>query len=321
MTMAFSEVRGHHRPLQIIRRVIETGRVHHAYLFTGMEGIGKRLVALNMAKALNCVHQAGEACDCCRSCQLMAQGMHPDLILIEPTGESIKIDQIRELQQSIALKPYEARWRVIIIDGAEQLTREAANALLKTLEEPPSQTTIILVASAVEGLPPTVVSRCQRIRFSPLSQEEVTTVVRDRLSAEAIHILAPLAGGSPGRALRMQGEDVPRIKGLLVSALSASINRRLLVARELASEQGWGKIFLEIFGGWLRDLIVYQETREEQLVLNGDLLDEIKKVAPGRTIEGLLRDFWSLHEIQQGIEAHGNLQLSLEHALMEIGGS
>jgi len=319
--MAFSEVIGHQRPLQILRRVIDTGRVHHAYLFTGMEGIGKRLAALNMAKALNCVNQAGEACDHCRSCQLIAKGMHPDIILIEPTGESIKIEQIRELERSIAFKPYEARWRVILIDGAEQLTREAANALLKTLEEPPPRTTIILSAITTETLPPTVVSRCQRIRFSPLSREEVNKVLLDRLSAEAITILAPLAGGSPGRALQMNGEEVTRVKGLLLSALSPSLNRRLLVARELAHEQGWGKMFLEIFGGWLRDLIIYHETRQEALVLNRDLLDEIKKVAPGRQVEGLLRDFWFLHEIQQGIEAHGNLQLSLEHALMGIGGS
>jgi DNA polymerase III subunit delta' len=321
MTMAFCDVVGHQRPLQILRRVIDRGRVHHAYLFTGMEGIGKRLVALNMAKALNCADQAGEACDHCRSCQLMAKGVHPDLILIEPTGETIKIEQIRELQQSIAFKPYEARWRVILMDRAERMTREAANALLKTLEEPPPGTTIILSATTTEALPATVLSRCQRIRFSPLSQEEVKKVLHDRLSADEISILAPLAGGSPGRALRMNGEEVARVKGLLLSALSPSLNQRLHVARELAHEEGWGKMFLEILGGWLRDLIIYQATQEEGRLLNRDLLDEIKKVAPCRQLEGLLRDFWSLMQIQQGIEAHGNLQLSLEHALLEIGGS
>jgi hypothetical protein len=95
----------------------------------------------------------------------------------------------------------------------------------------------------------------------------------------------------------------------------------LHVARELAHEEGWGKMFLEILGGWLRDLIIYHETQEEGLLLNCDLLVEIKKVASHRQIEGLLGDFWSLMQIQQGIDAHGNLQLSLEHALLEIGGS
>lgn len=319
--MAFVDVVGHQRPLQILRRVIEKGRVHHAYLFTGMEGIGKRLVALNMAKALNCADQAGEACDHCRSCQLIDKGIHPDLNIINPTGESIKIEQIRELERSIAFKPYEARWRVILIDGAERMTREAANALLKTLEEPPPWTTVILVATAIEGLPPTVPSRCQRIRFSPLSPEEVKKVLRERLSAEEINMFAPLAGGSPGRALQMDSEEIKRVKGLLVSVLSPSLIRRLHIARELAHEEGRGRLFLEILEGWLRDLIIYQETRAEQMLLNRDLLDEVKKVAPGQQTEVLLRDFWSLHEIQRGIEAHGNLQLSLESALLGIGGS
>jgi DNA polymerase-3 subunit delta' len=319
--MAFADVVGHERPLQILRRVIETGRVRHAYLLTGMEGIGKKLVALNMAKSLNCADQSGEACDHCRSCQLIDKGIYPDFILINPTGESIKIEQIRELERSIAFKPYEARWRVIIIDRAEQLTREAANALLKTLEEPPPLTVIILVATAVEGFPPTVPSRCQRIRFSPLSHEDVKKVLRNRLPAEEIDIFAPLANGSPGRALRMDGEEIKKIKGLLSHAFSPSLNRRLHIARELAHEEGRGKLFLEILGGWLRDLIIYQETQQEALVLNRDLLAEIKKVASGRQTEGLLRDFWSLHEIERGIEAHGNLQLSLESALVGIGGS
>jgi DNA polymerase-3 subunit delta' len=321
MTMAFTEVVGHQRSLQILRRMIETGRIHHAYLFTGMEGIGKRLVALNMAKALNCAEPGGEACDSCRSCRLIDKGVHPDIILIEPTGESIKIEQIRELERSIAFKPYEARWRVILIDRAERMTRDAANALLKTLEEPPPWTTVILSARTIESLPATVLSRCQRIRFSPLSHEEVKKVLLDRLSTEEITMLAPLTGGSPGRALQMDSEEIKRVKDLVISALSPSLNRRLQIARELAHEEGRGRLFLEILGGWLRDLIIYQETQEDRTLFNRDLLAEIKKVASIRQTEGLLRDFWSLHEIQRGIEAHGNLQLSLEAALLGIGGS
>jgi len=319
--MAFRDVVGHQRPLQILRRAIETGRVHHAYLFTGMEGIGKRVVALNMAKALNCSNQGGEACDHCPVCQRIDKGVHPDLILINPTGDTIKIGQVRELQRSIAFKPFEARWRVIIMDGAERMTREAANAFLKTLEEPPPWTTIILVAAAVEGLPATVLSRCQRIRFNPLSQEEIKRVLTDHLSMQEIDILSPLAGGSPGRALNMDREEVTKVKDALPSAFSPSVNQRLQVAREIAQQEGRGRIFLEILEGWLRDLIVYQETGEEGMLLNRDMADEVKRVAPHRKSEGLLRDFWSLLQTQRGIDAHGNLQLSLESALLGIGGS
>jgi DNA polymerase-3 subunit delta' len=319
--MAFGDVVGHQRPVQILRRAIEGERIHHAYLFTGEEGIGKRMVALNMAKALNCLNQQGDACDECPSCQRIDKGVHPDIILINPTGESIKIGQIRELQRDIAFKPYEARWRVIIMDGAERMTREAANAFLKTLEEPPGWTTIILVATAVEGLPATVISRCQRVRFNPLSPAEVRKILSDRLTAEEINILASLIGGSPGRAVRMDCEEVAKTKSVLVSALSPSLVRRLHVAQELAHQEGRGRMFLEILGGWIRDIIVYQETQDEGLLLNRDLTDEIKKVAPQQRVEGLLGDFWHLLQVQQGIEAHGNLQLSLESALLAIGGS
>ena len=319
--MAFRDVIGHQRPLQILRKEIETGRVYHAYLFTGMEGIGKRLVAVNMAKTLNCSDEGGDACDHCSSCQRMDKGIHPDLIQITPAGEAIKIGQIRELQQAIAFKPYEARWRVIIVDGAERMTREAANAFLKTLEEPPPWTTIILVATAGEGLPPTVLSRCQRIPFNPLSQEEVHKVLVDHLAAEEIHTLIPLAGGSPGRAISMDAEEVAKARGALPSVLSPSLKHRLDVAQELAHQEGRGGMFLEILGAWLRDLVVYRETREEGLLLNRDLADEVKRVAPQGKTERLLRDFWFLLQVQQGIEAHGNLQLSLESAVLEIGGA
>jgi DNA polymerase-3 subunit delta' len=319
--MALRDVVGNQRAVQIIRKEIETGRVYPAYLFTGMEGIGKRLVALNMAKALNCPDGEGDACDNCPVCQRMDKGVHPDLLQINPTGEVIKIGQIRELQRSLAFKPYEARWRVVIVDGAERMTRETANAFLKTLEEPPQSTTIILIATAREGLPPTVLSRCQRVTFNPLSEEEVQKVLADQLTPEEIHIRAPLAGGSPGRALRMDGEEVTQARGALPSALSPSVGRRLQLAQELARQEGRGSMFLEILEGWLRDLIVYRETGDEGMLLNRDLADEVKRVASRQKTESLLRDFWSLLRIQQGIEAHGNLQLSLESAFLGIGGS
>ncbi|UCC66100.1 MAG: DNA polymerase III subunit delta' [Deltaproteobacteria bacterium] len=316
--MAFRDVVGHQRPLQTLQKEIKAGKVHHAYLFTGMEGIGKRLVALNMAKALNCLTQEGDACDHCHSCQRMDKGFHPDLIPIAAEGEAIKIQQIRELQRVIAFKPYEARWRVIIVDGAERTTREAANAFLKTLEEPPPWTTIILVASTVETLPPTVPSRCQRIRFNLLRQEEVGEVLARHLCEEEIHTLAPLAGGSPGRVLRLDREEISKARREFLLALSPSIGQRLRVAQELAHREG--KIFLEILQSWLRDLIVYREIGEEASLLNYDLTEELRKAAPRRETEGLLRDFWALLQIQGGIEAHGNLQLSLETALLGIGG-
>jgi len=297
------------------------GRVYHAYLFSGMEGIGKRLVAQNMAKVLNCLTGEGDACEQCSSCQRIAKGIHPDCMLITPESEAIKIQQIRELQRTIAFKPYEARWRVIVVDGAEQMTREAANAFLKTLEEPPSWTTIILVATTVDDLPPTVYSRCQRIRFNPLHQDEVREILAHHLHEEEIQILVPLSGGSPGRALRMNRDDIERARKALILAFSPSLRQRLHLAQEFAQREGKGSIFLEIIEGWIRDLIVYRETGEGERLLNRDCAEEIQRGASDLESEGLLRDFWNLLLVHRGIEAHSNLQLSLESALLRLGGS
>jgi DNA polymerase-3 subunit delta' len=319
--VALHDVVGHERPIKIIRRAIETGRIHHAYLFTGMEGIGKKVVAMNMAKVLNCERQNGDACDECAACQRIGKGIYPDYLAVNPDNAVIKIEQVRDLQREIAFKPFEARWRVVVIDGAERLTRASANALLKTLEEPPPQTTLILIAAAIERLPATVLSRCQRIRFTPLTDEEVKKVLARHLAQDQIDILVPLAAGSPGRAVQSDWQAVQEVKMALGTAFALSLLERLQLAQDLAREEGKGKIFLEILEGWLRDIIVYQETRDEGRLLNRDLIDEIKRVAPRRNKEGLLQSFWSVRKIRQGIEAHGNLQLALESALVTMEGA
>jgi hypothetical protein len=121
--------------------------------------------------------------------------------------------------------------------------------------------------------------------------------------------------------LRIDWEELTKAKGALSAVLSPSLTQRLRVAQELAHEEERGRMLLEILGSWFRDLIVYQETGEKGMLLNHDLVDEIKRDAANRKIEGLLQDFWSLLQIQQGLEAHGNLQLSLESALVGIGGA
>jgi len=155
----------------------------------------------------------------------------------------------------------------------------------------------------------------------PVSESFIAPHLKDMPgSALETVVPTPLAGGSPGRALNMDREEVTKVKDALSSAFSPSLNQRLQVAREIAHQEGRGRIFLEILEGWLRDLIVYQETGEEGMLLNRDLADKVKRVAPHHKSEGLLRDFWSLLQTQRGIDAHGNLQLALESALLGIGG-
>lgn len=201
--MPFHDVIGQARAVLFLQRAVTTGRVAHAYLFTGPAGVGKRAAALALAQALNCQQVSSfefrvpglksgicnlqqhsdtqhptpntqhpespnDGCGECRACRNIANGQHPDVQMIEPDGATVKIEQIRTLEADAALVPYEAQWKVFILNNAERMTEAAANALLKTLEEPARNTVFVLLTSTVAALLPTIVSRCQAVTFSPL---------------------------------------------------------------------------------------------------------------------------------------------------------
>ena len=183
--MSFEFILGQDRPKQVLKKVLRNGHVPNAYLFYGPESIGKKFTAIEVAKALNCeISGPEDGCDQCPACQKIDRRTHPDFFLLEPEKSSptaresiLKIDAIRELQKKLVYLPYEGQTKVVIIDNAECMNPQAANSFLKTLEEPQSQTLIILIASNPYQLLPTIVSRCQGIRFYPLPAEAVRKII------------------------------------------------------------------------------------------------------------------------------------------------
>ena len=168
--MAFKDVLGHARPIALLQRAIKNEKVVNSYLFLGNEGIGKKDVALQFAKALNCLEgevKREDACDHCTSCKKIDHGLHPDVLLIEPEGQTIKVDQVRQMQRDLAYRPYEGKRRVCILTAADRMAPHISNTLLKTLEEPPLHTVIILLANNSRFMLPTILSRCQLVRFNP----------------------------------------------------------------------------------------------------------------------------------------------------------
>jgi DNA polymerase III subunit delta' len=163
------DLQGQDRVIAILRAAIGGGRVHHAYLFTGPPGAGKRDAALALASALNCLEAPGEGCDRCAACDRIAQGLHPDVVTMarEGAAQIVPIETVRDVITRTALPPHEARVRVFIVDEANALQGAAANAMLKTLEEPPRNTMFILSTMAPDQLLPTIRSRCQRVSFAP----------------------------------------------------------------------------------------------------------------------------------------------------------
>jgi DNA polymerase-3 subunit delta' len=225
--VSWQRVLGHEAQIRAFERVVQRGRLAHAYLLTGPLGIGKRLFAEELAKSLLCESVAAkrlEACDHCAACAQIAAGTHPDYFVAGRPEESLElpIAVMREFCRKLGLKPARGRGKVAILDDADDLNEEAANCFLKTLEEPPPRSVLFLISTSAERLLPTIVSRCQVIHFQPLSE----AVVREFVLAQGIddealvHRLARLSGGSPGQALALADPAVWEFRRSLLEGLS-----------------------------------------------------------------------------------------------------
>lgn len=329
---------GHEWAVELLQRSIATDHLTHAYLLAGPPQIGKSTLALTFAQALNCV---GEDAPCgqCRPCRLIASGRYPDVRLVETeraaSGErkgkrEIGIDQVRALQHEVNLKPYEGRWKVAIIAGAEELSLEAANALLKTLEEPPPQVVLILTATSSEALLPTIVSRCQLITLRPLPAAAIESALLARgVPAERARLLSRLAEGRIGWAIQASQDEsllIARQDTLaqLVRLAAARRSERLAYAQVLAqrfSRDGEGPEevgeVLELWAGWWRDVLLVQEGCPE-LVVNVDREEALQREA-GRGRPEQSRSFLqALRQTQEQLTQNVNPRLALEVLLLSV---
>jgi DNA polymerase III subunit delta' len=225
--VSWQRVRGHEVQIRAFERVMQRGRLAHAYLFTGPPGIGKRLFAEELAKALLCEAPAVErleACDRCVACTQFAAGTHPDYFVAGRPEESLElpIAVMREFCRNLALKPARGRGKVAILDDADDLNEEAANCFLKTLEEPPPRSVLFLVGTSPDRLLPTIVSRCQVVHFQPLAEEVVKELLLARGIEDAtlVQRLAYLSGGSPGQALALADPAVWEFRRSLLEGLT-----------------------------------------------------------------------------------------------------
>ena len=205
--MSWDAVLGQEFAKRVLQAHLADGRVAHAYLLAGPDGVGKRLMALEMAKALNCVASSSRPCDACPTCVQIGRRTYPDVHVLSPVASSdhVRIDAVRQLLGRIALRPFNAAFQVAIIDGAERLTEEAANSLLKALEEPPAHTRFLLTTSRLSDCLPTIVSRCQLVRCQPLPPAAVTRILVEQwgCAPDAAQAIAPLAAGSASQAIKL----------------------------------------------------------------------------------------------------------------------
>lgn len=244
--MSWHQVRGHQIVIDSFRQALRRGRLGHAYLFTGPAGVGKKLFAAQLAKAILCENsppEALQACDHCPACLQVEAGTHPDFFATGRPEEALElpIETIRELCQTFALKPARGRGKIAVLDDADDLNDAAANCFLKTLEEPPPRSMLILIGSSAERQLATIVSRCQILRFAPLPDTEVAALLRERGFTEPKQIerLIGLGGGSPGQALALADPALWEFRGTLLRGLLDPRADRAELARQ------WGKFVEE----------------------------------------------------------------------------
>lgn len=263
--MSFKSVIGQGGAVNFLTDSISGKKVSHAYMFIGPGGVGKKMAALNFAKALNCLDPKGmlaggenvDACDTCAQCRKIDAFGHPDVTVISPDKESsgLGIDKIRAITKDISLKPYEGRKKVYILDHADSMRHEAQNALLKTLEEPPSDSVIILIVENINYIFSTVQSRAKRVRFFPLPSEAIEKILVEKhgLDKDDAGILSRVSAGSPGRALIYKEEDFFGKRTRLINSLKHGSFLDSDVDRLSKTDL---KVLLEVMLTWYRDILV-----------------------------------------------------------------
>lgn len=337
--MHFDNIVGHDLQKNLLRRAVAEERVSHSYLFYGQDGVGKRLVAIGFAKILNCLTpvsirdlSSGDAgCDC-KSCRKIDKGIHPDVFVIEYKGlRDIKVDQIREdVEERLYFKPFEGRYKVAIVDEADRMSHSAQNAFLKTLEEPPDDSIIILLTSNPQTLLPTIRSRCQSLQFEGIPIELIVEEIRTRrgLSTEESTMIAFLSEGSLGRALNLDGEilsDRNELIGRLSQVESDFASSVLGVVESLLrgssnDDNERLKIYLEFILIWLRDLINVKVGLDDDLLMNKDLISVSREYASRHSLEKILEKLTFAEQVSNSIlRLNSNKQIALENLVLKIG--
>jgi DNA polymerase-3 subunit delta' len=270
----FTQLFGQEKAKRLISRSLTADRVPHAYIFKGPEGVGKKMFARGVAAAVNCRNdKIIGACGICSSCKKFRSMNHPDFLVVSPDKGMIKIDQIRRLTRELSYPPYESLMRVVVLEDVQTMRREAANSLLKTLEEPPENNLLILIAEASQEILATLSSRCQVIPFSQLSLDDTATIlVQQGIDFESARLLARLSEGSPGKALQLHKSEIIGLWRKLVSFLSdpkmdpdRDVGDLLHLAETMAALKEELPSLLGLLKIWLRDLLLSENQDHEMI--------------------------------------------------------
>ena len=316
--LSFHSFVGNHRVVEILLRSVAQDRLPHALIFAGPEGVGKRTLGLLLARQLNCLQAAsGEPCNDCISCRKIVLGTHPDIRVVQPDGAYIKIDQVRDLIEEIAYQPFEARYRVVIFDGADRMRAEAANCLLKTLEEPPSRSILILVTPKPYALLSTIRSRARLLPFGPIPEEKISEYLagnKDR-SPEDARMAAAFSNGSLGAALAFDAVKNREVRDQALRFVTLLLRREEFsqasaLAAAVAKDKELFQAWLEMTATLLQD-IYYAQTAPGRMSQH-DILPTLAGMAETVPRPAVLAAIDAVKDLRAALQLNVNRQLALE---------
>ncbi|BCA54169.1 DNA polymerase III, delta' subunit [Nitrospira sp. KM1] len=329
--MPLQDVIGHAAVIASIQRAEASNRLAHAYLFHGEASIGKRLTAVRLTQAFHCEQRQDgaviDACGVCRSCRHVEASTHPDFLVIEPDSEQavpqIKIEQIREIEQQIMYRPLIAERKICLIDQADRMTIGAANALLKTLEEPPDHSLFFLISSRPAALPVTIRSRCQALRFTtpPRTQVEAALILKREIPPSDTRLLAIISEGRLGDALvadpaeirARQREVMELIRPQTLGSVTA-----ILAQAESSAKSDRVPELLSWLTRWIRDVIILQVGGDRDHILFAEDLETLEMYSKHADTDALLDILCDIEQTDRQATRHLNLQMALEQVLLRL---
>jgi DNA polymerase-3 subunit delta' len=315
--MSFDEIKGQDRAIKILKHTIVNNHLAQTYLFYGPDGVGKKKTAIAFARALNCLTNENDACGVCISCRKIEQSIHPDVTLLQQDKGDIKIGAIRDIINGMIYRPLEAKKRVVIVDEADKCNIAASNAFLKTLEEPPVDTIIILISSSPDTLPQTVLSRCHKISFSNIPDHIVAEILMNKngLTQSEAEYIACLADGSIGKAISLSTTDVKQIREDILEGLT---NKGNDMSKMFDLSERFSKDEVSFYDAlyWIhtyfRDVLILKNHGDKNLLINKDMGGHLSKIADRMTLERLLGIMDLIRSVYKGQERNMNRQLALD---------
>ncbi|MCM8796583.1 MAG: DNA polymerase III subunit [Candidatus Omnitrophica bacterium] len=324
--MSFSQIKGQDKAISMLQGYLEEGRLEGGYLFSGPEGVGKKLTAITVAKAVNCENLVLDACDGCASCLKIEKGQYPDVSITDSNtpiredydkeradSKAIRIGHIRQLQQSASLRPYEGRRKVFIIDGAHALTAEASNAFLKILEEPPKDTLFLLITHKPGRVFKTITSRCKQIKFFLMARDELELILKEEYNLEhhKAHFLAYFCDGRLGCALKFKDRDILKEKNSIIDRWGllhrSKIDGFALQGRDQMRD------LLNILSSWFRDIYLLKLDFLSAEIINSDRKQDLFKIAPHFTFTELNGIFDFISSALLYVDENINIKLLLRN--------